>query len=404
MELMQGYKQTEVGVIPEDWKLMSIDQIFNFYSTSNYSKAQMLTDGEIGCFHYGLIHSLPNNNYDIRNGLKYYVTKEQGKYEYLKEGDVVMVDASEDLSGINKSIEISGVKDKLYIAGLHTFLLRDKGFYQKNFRGPILNSYFTKAQFYRLAVGMKVYGVSKQQLKTVSLPVPTKPEQTAIALALSDKDAYITSLEKLIKKKSQIRQGAMQELLKPKDGWKDIMLTDLVDFIHGKAHEQFIVENGRYTVVNSKFVSSDGRVAKFSNYSFLTAKKNDVLTVLSDLPNGKALAKCFFVDLDNQYAVNQRICIWRSKNVDPKFLFYVLNRHPYFLALNDGVSQTHILNHHIKKCQISIPLNKAEQENIGQILTSIDEDLRALKTKLEKAKSIKQGMMQNLLTGKIRLL
>ncbi len=122
------------------------------------------------------------------------------------------------------------------------------------------------------------------------------------------------------------------------------------------------------------------------------------------MPNGKSLAKCFFVDLDNHYAVNQRICIWRSKSADPKFLFYVLNRHPYFLALNDGVSQTHILNHHIKKCQISIPINKSEQENIGQILTNIDEEFRALETKLEKANSIKQGMMQNLLTGKIRLI
>ncbi len=404
MELKKGYKQTEVGVIPDVWKIMTIDQIFEFHSTSNYSKAQMLTNGEIGCFHYGLIHSLPNNNYDIRTGVKYFVTKQQAKYEFIKEGDVVMVDASEDLSGVNKSIEISGVQDKLYISGLHTYLLRDRGFFEKNFRGPILNSHFTKAQFYRLAVGMKVFGVSKQQLKTVLLPIPTKSEQNAIANALSDTDAYITSLEKLIAKKRQIKQGAMQELLKPKEGWIDIMLTDVVDFIHGKAHEQFIVENGSYTVVNSKFISSEGKVAKFSNYSFLTAKKNDLLTVLSDLPNGKALAKCFFVDLDNHYAVNQRICIWRSKSADPKFLFYVLNRHPYFLALNDGVSQTHILNHHIKKCQISIPLEKSEQENIGEILTSIDQELIALEKKLEKAKSIKQGMMQNLLTGKIRLI
>jgi len=404
MELKKGYKQTEVGVIPDVWKIMTIDQIFEFHSTSNYSKAQMLTNGEIGCFHYGLIHSLPNNNYDIRTGVKYFVTKQQAKYEFIKEGDVVMVDASEDLSGVNKSIEISGVQDKLYISGLHTYLLRDRGFFETNFRGPILNSHFTKAQFYRLAVGMKVFGVSKQQLKTVLLPIPTKSEQTAIANALSDTDAYITTLEKLIAKKRQIKQGAMQELLKPKEGWIDIMLTDVVDFIHGKAHEQFIVENGSYTVVNSKFISSEGKVAKFSNYSFLTAKKNDLLTVLSDLPNGKALAKCFFVDLDNHYAVNQRICIWRSKSADPKFLFYVLNRHPYFLALNDGVSQTHILNHHIKKCQISIPLEKSEQENIGEILTSIDQELIALEKKLEKAKSIKQGMMQNLLTGKIRLI
>jgi len=157
-------------------------------------------------------------------------------------------------------------------------------------------------------------------------------------------------------------------------------------------------------MVNSKFISTEGKVSKFSNQSFLTARKNDILTVLSDLPNGKALAKCFFVDRDHYYAVNQRICIWRSKNADPKFLFYLLNRHPYFLAINDGVSQTHILNHHIKKCCINIPINKSEQENIGKILSSMDEELKVLEEKLKKAKSLKEGMIQQLLTGKIRLL
>jgi type I restriction enzyme S subunit len=74
------------------------------------------------------------------------------------------------------------------------------------------------------------------------------------------------------------------------------------------------------------------------------------------------------------------------------------------LALNDGVSQTHILNNHIKKCTICIPLSKSEQESVGKTLSAIDKELSALELKLEKAKSIKFGMMQQLLTGKIRLI
>ena len=92
MELKIGYKLTEVGVLPEEWDILSIDEIFQFHSTSNFSKAEMLTEGEIGCFHYGLIHSIPNNNYDISKGLKYFVTKKQAKYEFVKDGDVVMVE------------------------------------------------------------------------------------------------------------------------------------------------------------------------------------------------------------------------------------------------------------------------------------------------------------------------
>lgn len=196
----------------------------------------------------------------------------------------------------------------------------------------------------------------------------------------------------------------MQELLRPQEGWELKYLTDVVDYIHGKAHEKDIVEDGKFTVVNSKFVSTEGKIAKYSNSNYCPARKNDVLTVLSDLPNGKALAKCYIVQEDGRYAINQRICIWRTKGSDPTFLYYLLNRNKYFLDLDDGVSQTHILNHHIEKCQISIPLNFEVQKEIGLILFQMDAEINKLHLKLEKQRHIKQGMMQNLLTGKIRLI
>jgi len=125
--------------------------------------------------------------------------------------------------------------------------------------------------------------------------------------------------------------------------------------------------------------------------------------VLSDLPNGKALAKCFYVEEDNKYAVNQRVCIWRTKGDNPRFLFFILNRNKYFLNLNDGVSQTHILNQHIEKCKIFIPENFDEQIEIATILSDMDTEITAFENKLKKYKKVKLGMMQNLLTGKIRL-
>ncbi|EON75339.1 Type I restriction-modification system, specificity subunit S [Lunatimonas lonarensis] len=217
---IQGYKQTEVGLIPEEWEVLSIDKIFDFYSTSNYSKAEMTLEGEIGCIHYGLIHAITKTSYNLQKGIKFFIKPEQAKYAEIKDGDVVMVDASEDMEGVNKSIEVFGVNDKRFIAGLHTYLLRDTNLrLANNFRGAILNSSLIKNQFNRLAVGMKVFGVSKPQLKTVLIPVPPFPEQTAIASALSDMDALIAQTEKLIEKKKAIKQGVMQELLKPKEGW-----------------------------------------------------------------------------------------------------------------------------------------------------------------------------------------
>lgn len=120
-----NYKLTEVGLIPIDWEVKSIGEIFTFYSTSNYSKAEMSLYGDVGCVHYGLIHAIENFHYSLSSGIKYYVTKEQAKYEAIKEGDVIMVDASEDLVGLNKSVEVFNLNNKKYIAGLHTFHLRD---------------------------------------------------------------------------------------------------------------------------------------------------------------------------------------------------------------------------------------------------------------------------------------
>ena len=183
--------------------------------------------------------------------------------------------------------------------------------------------------------------------------------------------------------------------------WKCLPLMDLVYCIHGKAHEQYIEEFGKYIVVNSKFISTDGNIRKFSNISFCTAIIGDVLTVLSDLPNGKALAKCFAVHQNNTFAVNQRVCIWRPKTkVDSRYLFYVLNRNRYFLSLNDGVSQTHILKHHIEKCRIQLPATRKEQTAIATALSDIDELISQTENLISKKKAIKQGAMQELLKPK----
>lgn len=198
----------------EEWVLKRLGDVFTFFSTSNYSKAEMFTEGDVGCIHYGLIHAVVNSNYSLKNGVKYYITKEQAKYERIQNGDIIMVDASEDLVGLNKSIEIADIEDREYIAGLHTFHLRDKqSVYVKNFRGLILNSTYIKNQMLRLAVGMKVFGVSKPQLQQILVPVPPIELQTEIANILSDMDDEIMLLEENLEKYRLLKQGMMQELL-----------------------------------------------------------------------------------------------------------------------------------------------------------------------------------------------
>jgi restriction endonuclease S subunit len=297
-----------------------------------------------------------------------------------------------------------------------------KPFDKRYFRYAIQVLFELEAQS---APGGIIKTITKEALSKFPLPVPPLAEQEAIANALSDADAYIESLEKLIAKKRLIKKGLMQELLTGKrrlpgfgrssklretelgwipDDWQVKYLPEVCRFRSGKAHEQYISEDGKYVCVNSKFISTDGQVRKYSSANFCPANLNDILMVMSDLPNGKALAKVFMADRDNYYAVNQRVCALTAFKDDPEFLGLQLNRNPYFIKFDDGVSQTHLLNRVFEKCPIVLPSLVEEQRAISDCLSDLSLEILKLEEVHSKARHLKQGMMQELLTGRIRLI
>jgi len=188
----------------------------------------------------------------------------------------------------------------------------------------------------------------------------------------------------------------------PED-WDVKLLPDVLHFRSGKAHEQFISDTGSYVCVNPKFISTGGRVRKYSSANFSPARKGDVLMVMSDLPNGSALAKAYFVEANNTYTVNQRVCALSAYHDDPKYIFYILNRNPYFLSFDDGVNQTNLLNRVFQKCPIPLPQSTKEQSSIAEVLSDVDSLLYDLDQLVTKKRAIKQAAMQELLTGKRRL-
>ena len=187
----------------------------------------------------------------------------------------------------------------------------------------------------------------------------------------------------------------------PED-WQIQSLPEALQFISGKAHEQFINEAGPYVVVNSKFISTEGSVRKYSSENFCPAKRGDVLMVMSDLPNGRALAKCYLVKEDKTYAVNQRVCIFRPIKGSSEYFYYLLNRNKYFMQFDDGVQQTHLLNPMILNCQLKVP-SEREQYRIGRNLADIDSLISSMDQLIIKKSGIQQAAMQQLLTGQYRL-
>ena len=153
------------------------------------------------------------------------------------------------------------------------------------------------------------------------------------------------------------------------------------EFFNGKAHEKSIDENGKYIVVNSKFISSEGKSFKRTNEQMFPLYKGDIVMVMSDVPNGKALAKCFIIDKDETYSLNQRICCIRSKEFDTKYLYYQLNRHEHFLAFNNGENQTNLRKDDILACPLIKPTIE-EQKKVVIELNKAFEDLKRAETNI----------------------
>ncbi|EHG11499.1 hypothetical protein HMPREF9682_01895 [Streptococcus intermedius F0395] len=153
--------------------------------------------------------------------------------------------------------------------------------------------------------------------------IPKLPEQQKIADCLSSIDDLISVEEKKLSLLNDYKKGWMQKLF-PIEGrnvpewrfpefrasgeWENTTIGKIADYENGKAHENNIINNGKYIVVNSKFISTEGEIIKYTNEANLLAYKGDILMVLSDVPNGRALSKCYLVDKDNLYTVNQRVC------------------------------------------------------------------------------------------------
>lgn len=254
--------------------------------------------------------------------------------------------------------------------------------------------------------------ISRENISKIQLPLSKIPnEQKKIADCFSSLDDLISSVADKIEALKEHKKGLMQQLF-PAEGstvptlrfpefqsapeWKETTIGAEMHYENGKAHENDIDKDGEYIVVNSKFISTDGEVIKYTNTPNCLADKGDILMVLSDVPNGRAIAKCFIVDADNKYTVNQRICKLTTKKSVGAFLYYIVNRNPYLLSFDDGVKQTNLKKEDVLKCSFMLPRDPKEQKKIADFLTTIDNLIIAQNDRLNQLKAHKKGLMQRL--------
>jgi type I restriction enzyme S subunit len=386
IKIKEGYKQTEVGVIPEDWEVKKLGEI-----ASLIASGKSATKSKTGAYPiYGSTGVIGfNKNYDY-NGEKILVAR------------------------VGANAGTANWVNGKYCVSDNTLMVEIKKKYDFSFALFYLN-YFN---LNKLIFGSGQPLITGGQLKQLSIPIPpTLPEQTAIATALSDVDALIQSLEKLIAKKRFIKQGAMQELLKPKEGWMVKKMGDvavlkarigwqgLTTAEYKKTGDYYLItgtdfKNGFIDWENCCYVEYQ----RYKQDRNIQVKENDVL-VTKDGTIGKV---AFIKNVPKPATLNSGVFVIRpiEQSFYPEFFYYILlSEHfgKFLTQLSAGSTINHLYQKDFVCFEFQAPKTIREQTRIATILSDMDAEISALETKLAKYKQIKQGMMQNLLTGKIRL-
>lgn len=410
----KGYKQTEVGVIPEDWEQHVIGDLAvkvgsgitptggsNTYKAHGraFVRSQNVGWGKLQLAELAYIDELTHQTFPATE---------------LQLGDVLL-----NITGA--SIGRSAVADSRVVGGnvnQHVCIIRvDKSRTETQFMGYFLLSQHGQGQIDSFQAGGNREGLNFAQVRSIKLALPpTKAEQEAIAEALSDADARIESLEQLLAKKRQIKQGAMQELLTGKQrlpgfeinpGYKQTEVGVIpedwgLDYIENLAHittgsrnTQDRVDDGKYPF----FVRSQ-TVERINGYSF---EGEAVLTAGDGVGTGKV-----FHYIKGKFDAHQRVYRISDFNdcINGYFFFLYFSSHFYsrIMQMTAKSSVDSVRREMIARMLIPLPPTKVEQTAIATLLSDMDAELASLEAKLAKARQLKQGMMQELLTGRIRLI
>jgi type I restriction enzyme S subunit len=421
----KGYKQTEVGVIPSDWEVKKLREILqNSKLGGNYTNSEKETS-------YPLIKmgNIGRGNI-VLNKIEYIPEKNiPSKKDKLQYGDVLFNTRNTlDLVG-----KVAIWKNELHLAYYNSNLMKfefspanvSSNFFMNN----IFNTRVLLAQLKGIATGTtSVAAIYTRDLLNVLIPLPTKAEQTAIATALSDADALIHKLEELIAKKRKIKQGAMQELLTGKKRlpgfsgeWGEKSLIELADnkkelFDDGDWIEaQYLTEDGIRLIQTGNIgegVFLEKETKKYisqKSFEILKCKEireGDILICRLAEPAGRA---CVMPNIGEDKMITAvDVSIFRPLQTmaNRQYLVNVFSTNDWFIVVNEkcgGSTRTRIARGALGKIKLFLP-SFPEQTAIAQVLSDMDAEIDQLEQKRDKYRMIKQGMMQELLTGKTRLI
>jgi type I restriction enzyme, S subunit len=402
-----GYKQTEMGVIPEDWLETTIGDLIVFEGGSQPDKRVFSSVWKPGYIRLIQIRDYKTDKYET------YVPVDLAR-RFCSESDIMIgrygPPIFQILRGLSGAYNVALIKVKPRSGINHDyayyFLKQEKLF-----------AFIEKLS--QRSSGQT--GVDLKELRAYPLPLPpTKAEQEAIAGALSDADGLIESLEQLIAKKRHLKHGAMQELLTGKKRlpgfngeWEVKRLEELAEIRSGgtpsSAQPQFWDGDVLWcTPTDITALNGHKRLSDTSRKITSLGLKNssaELIPANSVVMTSRAtIGECAInmVPVSTNQGFKNFIPF---EPVDVEFLYYLLlTQRQKFIALCGGSTFLEIGKTQLAASEVCSPATKAEQTAIAAILSDMDAEIAALEEKLAKARRIKQGMMQELLTGKVRLI
>ncbi len=383
--------ETEFGKRPKDWLTKPISAI-----VSDFRGGAPLAPSDFKEFGFLV---LPKGG--VLRGGNLLVEKDKQQYCSLAYAErhksnivdkeytiVVLRDLVPSGPNIGLVVRINSNEKYILAQGVYGFKVHIEN-YSSDFLIHLSNTNEYRKVMRNIMVGSTQVHITNNSFLKVEIPLPPlKSEQTAIATALSDTDALISSLEKLIEKKRATKQGAMQQLLTPKEGWEVKRLGEVLKIRHGKSQRKVEDSNGQFPILGTGGLMSYTNHYLYDMPSVLIGRKGTI-----DKPQ--------FMDTPF-WTVDTLFYTEINTDVSPKFIYY------RFLLINwyshneaSGVPSLNAKT--IENIEISIP-SFFEQTRIASILSDMDKEIESLEQKLSKYKMIKLGMMQELLTGKIRLI
>lgn len=421
MEVKPGYKQTEVGVIPEDWGIRTVFEIAGYqkarFDDGDWIEAEHISDGGYRIVQTGNI------------GIGKLVEKESKKYIYessfeklkckeLIPGDILICRLAEPAG---RACILPNLAETKVVTAVDVTIFRPSEMVADR---SYLVQYFSTPQWFESVLeqvgGTTHKRISRSALGSIKVPCPNNlDEQRAIAAALSDMDALLDGLDRLIAKKRAIKQAAMQQLLTGQTHlpgfsgeWEVKQLGELADIRSGgtpstgdsAAWDGIIpwctptditaLEGGKYLSTTSRTITEHG--LRNSSAELIPARS---IVMTSRATIGECAINA--VPMTTNQGFKNLVPF---DFVDVEFLYYLLCTQKQGLVdLSAGSTFLEIGKTQVRRYEVKLPSMKSEQTAIATILSDMDAEITALETRRTKTRALKQAMMQELLTGRTRL-